>query len=113
MRPRKRAEIDWRKRRSRDEIDHGQTARDPVPGVVIGDVRQLAVGGRDHFVGIGTGGSCAQHVQRRGIDDRQRVVTLVDDEQQVGRHDGSRDKQPCCEGEQESCTESHRREASR
>ena len=31
-------------------------------------------------MGIGTAGSRAQHVQRRGIDDRQRVVTLVDDE---------------------------------
>ena len=85
MRPAKRAEIDRRQRLHGHEVDHGQAVGEAVPGVVVRDVRELSVGGRDHLVRIGTGGSRAQHLERRRIDDRQRLVALVDGEQQIGR----------------------------
>ena len=103
MRPAERTDIDGRQRLPGHEIDHGNAVREAVAGVVVRDVRQLSVRRGHHLVRIGTGGSRAQHFQCCGVDDRQRVVALVDGEQQVGRRGRRRCQSAREEREEEMC----------
>ena len=70
----KRAQVHRRQCFLLHQIDHSE--RMVCPTAVVGNIRELSIGGCDYFVGIRADGHPSDNLQTRRIDDRERVVTL-------------------------------------
>ena len=91
------AEVDWRQRLLRDEIDDREGV--VASAAVIGDVGGFAVGGGDDFVGVLEDGDFRDHLQCGGVDDGERPIALGEREERgvwggLGAGEGNND----CEG---------------
>jgi hypothetical protein len=75
-------EFHGRQRLLRHQIHHGQGVAVPA---VVRNKRQFAVGGRHNLVRLVAGGRHPDHLERDGINNRQRMVALVENKQRGGR----------------------------